>query len=488
MSLFSADSARPLGKGRHSPAGSLLDSELTALFRNYKRAVAGSYRALAYDELVAGAVPSGPLQVSPKIDGELWFLVLDGGQAVLCSPTGRVVSGEVPVLTEAAAALGRAKGRTVLAGELFAAKPPTQGRPRVGDLAAAMGGEDKAQVDRLAFFAFDCLQGGDAEASTRPPLYVDRLELVKRLLAGGKRLQAIKTEQTTGAERVQALWKEWVDGGKGEGLVLRTADNLVFKAKPSIDLDAAIIGFTDSSDEPEAVGSLLLAMMRDDGQFQVIGACGNMPTEQRKAFYKQLQGKVASSNYRYANSKGALYRFVPPEQVIEVKVTDVQGEDSSGEPILRMVLEFNATTGWRTLREMPGVSILHPVFSRLRPDKTVNPVDIRVGQVLERVQIEGLSKKAERLVLPPSELVRREVYVKTAKGQQAVRKLVIWRTNKEKLDQSYPAFVVHWTDYSAGRKTPLEREVRVAPTLGEALKIGDEIVGENIKKGWDKLG
>lgn len=487
MSLFSSDSARPLGKGRQSPAGSLQDSELSALFRNYKRAVAGSYRSLSYEELTAGTIPSGPLQVSPKIDGELWFLVLDGGQAVLCSPTGRVVSGDVPVLQEASAALGRAKGRTVLAGELFAAKPPTQGRPRVGDLAAAMGGEEKAQVERLAFFGFDCLQGGDAEAPARPPLYVERLALLQRLLHGGKRLQAIKTEQTSAADRVLALWNEWVEGGKGEGLILRTADNLVFKAKPTIDIDAAIIGYTDSSDEPQAVGSLLLAMMRDDGQFQVIGACGNMPTEQRKAFYAQLSGKPIPSNYRYANSKGALYRFVKPETVIEVKVTDIQGEDSSGEPILRMVLE-HGDAGWRTIREMPGASILHPVFSRVRTDKTVNPVDIRVAQVLERCLIDGLSKKAERLVLPVSELVRREVYTKSAKGQQAVRKLVIWRTNKEKIDPSYPAFVVHWTDYSAGRKTPLEREVRLAPTLGEALRIGDEIVGENIKKGWDRVG
>lgn len=487
MSLFSTDSARPLGKGRHSPAGSLQDSELLAMFRNYKRAVAGSYRALPFEDLARGAVPPGPLHVSPKIDGELWFLVLEENTAILCSPTGRVVSGDVPVLAEAKAALGRKQGRTVLAGELFAAKPAGQGRPRVGDLAAAMGGEERAQVERLAYFAFDCLLGGDAEAPTRPPIYVDRLALVSRLLAGGKRLQAIKTETVTGGERVLALWNEWVEGGKGEGLVLRTADNLVYKAKPTIDLDAAIIGYTDSSDEPEAVGSLLLAMMREDGQFQVIGACGNMPTEQRKAFYAQLKGKEIPSTYRYANSKGALYRFVAPETVIEVKVTDVQGEDSSGEPIMRMVLE-HGPAGWRTIREMPGASILHPVFSRVRTDKTVNPTDIRVAQVLERCMIEGLDKKAERLVLPASEIVRREVYAKTTKGQQSVRKLVVWRTNKEKIDPSYPAFVVHWTDFSAGRKNPLEREVRLAPTLGEALKIGDELIAENIKTGWDRVG
>ena len=180
-----------------------------------------------------------------------------------------------------------------------------------------------------------------------------------------------------------------------------------------------------------------------------------------------------------------MYRFVKPETVIEFKVTDIQGEDSSGDPIHRMVLE-HGDKGWTTVREMPGASILHPVFVRIRDDKSVNPTDIRVAQVLERCLIDNLAKKAERIELPGSVVVRREVYAKEAKGQISVRKLVLWQTNKDTIDRSYPAFVVHWTDYSPGRKDPLQREVRVAPNLGEATRIADEIIAENIKKGWDR--
>ncbi len=483
MTLYSVDSARPLGKGRHSPAGSVQDLELAAAVRNYKRVVAGSYRAMVQDDL-ATALPHGNMLVSPKIDGELWFLIFDEGDVFLSSPTGRVVSGDVPVLAEAKAVAGKLKGRTVFAGELFAVKPAGQGRTRVGDLANIMGGEDKAQVERMVFHAFDLVQGGDAEAPVRSIVYGERLAVLQRVLAGGKRLQAIKTEAVTGSERVLALWNEWVEGGKGEGLVIR-AEGLVIKAKPSITIDAVVIGYTDSSDDPEGVGALLMALMRDDGTFQVIGSCGNMPTEERHRFKKALAGAEIASNFRYANSKGALYRFVKPETVIEFKVTDIQGEDSSGDPIHRMVLEHGAK-GWTTVREMPGASILHPVFIRVRDDKTVNPTDIRVAQVLERCLVEGLGKKAERVELPASVVVRREVYAKEAKGQISVRKLVLWQTNKDRLDRTYPAFVVHWTDYSGGRKDPLQREVRVAPSLAEATRIADEIVAENIKKGWDR--
>lgn len=483
MSLFTTDSARPLGTGLHSPAGSLLDSELATILRGYKRSVAGRYRAVVQDELLT-SLPHGPLQVSPKIDGEMWFLIIDGKDAFLASPTGRVVSGDVPVLREAAAAAGKAHARTVIAGELFAARK--SGRPRVGDLAAAMGGEAKAEIDRIAFAAFDTLTGGFREAPERTPLYADRLTSLNQLLEGGKRLKAIRTETVTGGDKVSALFDEWVEGGKGEGLVIRSADNTVFKAKPTINIDAAIIGYTESSDGPDKVGSVLLGMMREDGQMQVIGSCGNMPTEERVAFMGKLSGMHADSNYRHANNRGALYRFVRPEIVIEVKVTDIQSEDSAGDPIERMVLEWNEGR-WRSVRQMSGASILHPVFVRVRDDKQVNPVDIRVAQVLERCLVEGIDRHAERLVLPVSTVVRREVFSKTAKGETGVRKVLVWRTNKEGLDASYPAFVVHYTDFSASRKDPLQREVRLAPSLGDAQRIADELLAENIKKGWDKV-
>lgn len=482
MSLYSTDSARPLGSGLHSPAGSLTDSELASMARNYKRSVAGRYRAIVQEELESAL--HGPLLVSPKIDGEMWLLVLDGSDAFFASPSGRVISGDVPALREAKAACGRAHGRTVIAGELFAARK--SGRPRVGDLAAAMGGELKAEVDRIAFAAFDTLIGGHKDSPERTPIYSDRLASLSALFDGGKRVKAIRTESVTGGDKVATLFEEWVEGGKGEGLVIRTADNaIVYKAKPSINIDAVIIGYTESSEGPDKVGSVLLALMREDGHFQVIGSCGNMPTEQRVAFMGQLSQMHVDSNYRYANSKGALYRFVRPEVVIELKVTDIQSEDSGGDPIDRMVLESQEGR-WRSVRQLPGVSILHPVFLRVRDDKGVNPVDIRVGQVLERCLVEGLDRHAERLILPTSTVLRREVYAKSVRGDDAVRKVVVWRTNKEAVDPTYPAFVVHFTDYSAGRKDPLQREVRLAPTILEAQKIADELVSANIKKGWDK--
>jgi hypothetical protein len=55
------------------------------------------------------------------------------------------------------------------------------------------------------------------------------------------------------------------------------------------------------------------------------------------------------------------------------------------------------------------------------------------------------------------------------------------------VEPSYPAFVVHWTDCSAGRGTPLDREVRTAPTETLMEEIAVKMVEDNIKKGWEEV-
>ena len=90
--------------------------------------------------------------------------------------------------------------------------------------------------------------------------------------------------------------------------------------------------------------------------------------------------------------------------------------------------------------------------------------------------------------LPTSEVIKRKVWTKAAKGKVAVRKLVAWKTNKAEVDPSYPAYVVHWTDYSAGRGTPLDREVRTAPTAELMEEIAARLIEDNVKKGWEEVG
>lgn len=483
MKPYSDKDAVAIGSGFHCPGGSVTDMALHKLIGSYKRGVASCYRAVTPEELEE-VTPSGPLHISPKIDGEQWCLVMDPEHGCfLANPRGRVLFGGLPVLVEAEKFLSRVQARTVIAGELFAAKK--SGRPRHGDLANAVAGKTKADGERIAFAAFDVLVGGQAKTHGMLPEYKERLETLEGLFKGGKRLKAIKTEVVTGAADVQARFDEWVSSGKAEGLVLRADGNRTFKVKPTISIDAVVVGYTERSQDASQVSSFLLALRREDGTYQLVGHCGNLGSEdQRRELRIKFKDSHVPANYREANTRGALYQFVRPEVVVEVRIGDVQAERSDGDLMRRMVLE-HTEDGWTSLRAMPGVSMLHPRLVRLRDDKTTAIGDVHVRQVFERVLLSEADDVVSAVELPQSAVLRRQVFTKVTKGITTVRKLLVWKTNKD-TEADYPAFVVHWTDYSPSRKDPLKRTVRLAPTEALATEIGDEIIAKEIKKGWNE--
>ena len=53
-------------------------------------------------------------------------------------------------------------------------------------------------------------------------------------------------------------------------------------------------------------------------------------------------------------------------------------------------------------------------------------------------------------------------YTKTLKGNLMVRKLLLWKTNKECEGGNFPAYVAYFTDFSPGRATPIDRDIRVS--------------------------
>ena len=74
------------------------------------------------------------------------------------SPNGRAIAGAIPLLAEAKKGFAARAGEgTVVAGELFA--KTDDDRSRISDLAAALGGGAKAEVERLRFSAFDVVRG-----------------------------------------------------------------------------------------------------------------------------------------------------------------------------------------------------------------------------------------------------------------------------------------------------------------------------------------
>ena len=194
----------------------------------------------------------------------------------------------------------------------------------------------------------------------------------------------------------------------------------------------------------------------------------------------------ASSKIRRASDSGGLYQFVKPTFVAEFTVTDLQGELSDGSRPMAQLASFGES-GWVQAGSMPTASLIHPVLQRLREDKAADETSVRFTQLQDYLPAASATPvAAATTALPASTLVRREVWTKTTKGQLAVRKLLVWQTNKSEHSDRYPAYVVHWTDYSASRAEPLDRDVRPAPDEAGAQQIAEEFIEANIKKGWEK--
>jgi hypothetical protein len=305
------------------------------------------------------------------------------------------------------------------------------------------------------------------------------------LIKPAANLSVIAVEAMNTAAEVRARFEARVATGEVEGLIVRLDGGLIYKLKPSISIDAAVIAYTVKADQPDLARSVLLGLMHEDGRMQILGGCGNLGAEDnRKALLATLAPLEIDSAVRHASESGSLYTFVRPEVVAEIRVSDLQPDRSDGGVATSMLLSLGKD-GWIGHGMRPSPRPIHPVLERLRGDKKADPTDVRFAQV--RPYLEDETSVAGDAPAA-SQVLRREVWTKETKGQVAVRKLLVWKTNKEAVDRAFPAFVVHWTDYSAGRATALEREVRLAPDQPGAMKIAEAMVEGNIKKGWNKAG
>lgn len=462
---------RPLGKAvaDASYSNKALVDEMAA----YKRRIAGNYRPLRPDE-IATLPPTG-LLASRKIDGETWFLVSNEQGVFLLSPTGKAIHGQMEAVRSAE---GLAIG-TVIAGELYSHRGGA--RERVGDLAAEMAKGEKAATSAISFAAYDLVK----DAGTLPsPAYKERHARLLELVPTTPQLSVVDAEEIK-PDGVRARYESEVASGASEGLVLRLPTGLIYKLKPTITIDAAIIAYTAKADSPDMARSILLGLMHPEGEFQVLGGCGNLGSdEDRKTLLLRLKGSKADSSIRYASDGGGLYTFVKPEMVVEVRVTDLQAEKSDGSVSTTTLAAYGAD-GWRGKKFSPCPRLIHPVLERLREDKSLNATDIRFSQVEPYMAPQAGNDHAP--ALPASTVIRREAWTKEFKGQVAVRKLLAWKTNKEAIDPSFPAYVVSWTDYSPGRASPLDREVKIAPDEDIAMEIAKNLIEANIKKGWEKV-
>ena len=450
-----------------TPPGTFTNPAVKPLLDMYRQVVAQRYTPCPPSDL-ARLLAAPPYHVSRKIDGELWFLLTTDDGPLLVAANGRTAHGTAPVL-----ATTLPQG-TILAGELHVAKDGT--RERVGDVAAALVNA----ADALLFAAFDVI--AHADTTWRDTTYVDRLTILQDLLPTSGPVHAIPVTTVEAEADVAGLYTDIVDTTGAEGIIVRCSDGRALKVKPEITIDTAVLGYTTRTgpNGPE-VRSLLLGISTGTGSWIPVGTAGNISESvDRTQLLALLEPLNVDSSYRRAASTGQLYRMTRPDILIECRVLDVQVEDSRGKAVRQP--ELTLTDTWTVTGQIPAATLINPIVTRVRDDKPDPQRGAGWTQLAPYIPEPGTHTGA----LPASDVIRRQVWTKTGKDKTDVRKLVVWRTNKEHIDPAYPAYVVHWTDYSAGRKTPLTREVRPVPTEDAAMAVADAMIADNIKKGWDE--
>jgi hypothetical protein len=473
-----------LGSYATAPATALTDTLLLPRVQAYRRSLGN--RMIALDSRGAKEkIPSGEFFVSRKIDGEFNALIFDGSEAILVNPGGTVRVGLL-LLDEAAALLKKAGVKNAfIAGELHVRRTDG-GRARVHDVSRIARKPTSAdEAAQLCFAVFDVLEvdGEDVSAD-----YAATWKRISSLFRGGDRIAPVETLSTTGAKGVLEAFEKWVTEDGGEGVVARSDENGWFKVKPRHTIDAAVIGFAEGTDDRSGMlHDLLLGIARADGSWQVLGRVGGgFSEDERRAFLSDLRDIVTHSDYAEVNSDRVAYEMVKPEWVVEISCLDFITQTTRGASIDRMVLSWDgAQSTWRTMRRLPLCSIISPQFVRRREDKTPNAQDCRIAQLTELVEIPQIDTTAADLALPASEILRREVRVKELKGKTMVRKLVLWKTNKESAAKGeYPAYVLHLTDFSPNRKDPLQREILVSDSQQQIESFYSQLEEKYFIGGW----
>src|SRR5262245_12426397 len=476
-----------LGNYAVGRADCLADPGLVALAQDYRRKAAARLQPL--DEAGLKKLPAADYHVSLKIDGEFNLLVYAVGQAILVNPGGTVRTG-LPCLDEAVGQLQQAGvGRAVIAGELWYV-PEGKIRERIHDVSrVARNPQSAEELEALAFSAFDVVQIDGQYPTSCTAAWRELLRI--GLLVPAHTL-------CNSVEAVRKQFRYWTELGC-EGAVLRSDQAGSYKVKPRHFLDAVVIGFTEGTDERKGmIHDLLLALIRPDGAFQVLGRVGSGFTDQeRRDWLCDLADWCVGSDYTESNDAVG-YRMVWPRQVIEITVLDVIASTTPGQPILQMCLDWQAVAGdgrraavglWKAIRKLPGAALISPQFLRRRDDKQVCEQDLRLAQLTAIVEVPLADCNCRQMGQPKRTLLRRAAWTKQLKGKTMVRKLVLFKNNKEEplvagADPDWPAYVLAVTDYSPYLAHPRHRDIRVSNSRAQIDQLWQEMVREKIVKGW----
>lgn len=442
---------------------------------NYKKNIAGHF-VLVEGAKLKQRIDGQRFAVTRKIDGHLQVVFYEGGKTFMLNASGKQKAESLKCLDVFAAAMKKVGVKqAVIAAELYL--PNKDGRPRCGDVMAALA--DAKKKDQLALAPFDIVElEGEAWKAEH---YSDTHNKLCTIFQD-EQVRPVQMRNASSNDEVKQIYEEWVEGEGAEGLVVHSESPIVWKVKARHTIDAAVIGYTTAD---RGIRDLMFAVRREDGLFQmfVVGSTG-LTDDERADIAQRLGEKHVESQYVLSDSRGIAYQMVKPELVFEISVLELVARGNDDKIRMNPLLRYDDKQGWLMEGTTPGVVALGITIERERSDKQPNETDVRISQLTDICPFEepeGGSAKLEK-----SELLERRVFKKVSGAKVMLHKFLLWKTNKEQSGR-YTAYVVYHTDFSNGRKDMIMRDMLYSNDEKQIRELLAAEIADNVKKGWEEV-
>ena len=469
-------------------SGGIADTTLLGVATTFRNTVTRKYRMLSASQLARAFPGAAEVIASTKYDGVGVFVFYDAALD-LCiafnAPSGLTRIGLACTEHVKRRLAARGHSRALLCAELYLKADGA--RTRSSDVIHVTSNGSAAERGRLALAFYDAvmLDGKDLRGQQRD--YGKTWQLLDDLFGTDASAPSHRVEGERMAADALPAWFAQVTRNGGEGIVVRALHaETAYKVKPSLSIDAAVIGYVEGEFEDKyGVLSILCALTGPDGRtLQALCRVGSgLTDEQRESLLPALSIRRITSPLSMADSEGRPIHFVRPELVIEVEGEALHEASLAGTPVVNQTFRWDGTALHFTGLS-PSPKLTHPTFARVRDDKVWDDGGTRMSQVMAEHAIAAVMNPAPAAPEEPRVHLR-EVYAKgKTPSDTAVRKIVVVERGG---GSRFARFSVFWTDFSPGRKEPLKTELRIAATPERLEALLTDYRAEGRKRGWARV-
>lgn len=299
--------------------------------------------------------------ITAKIDGEFNVLFHTPEHTYTLNGWG-TMRLDYPALNEAREALLRLGSHTyALKVELYAVEEGSERPVQLHEFLSLVKGEN-ADPERLRLGFWDILN-----IDWKPSMntYQDRLNLLGYWFIGREYCRVVPYIKPDNHDQIQEFWDTYIEDGGYEGLVAHVGGE-IYKLKPELEVDAVIVALNKTKVWKEnMVGSIMVALMTEDGRLVEL-------TDVSIPAKKGLR-EMAWGFQQYLISETEDKVWIRPQSV----VTILYNETIPAEKQTWTFKDGQYIKG----KKMSFVSLKHPRLTHFRPDKTVNPTDLRLSQI-----------------------------------------------------------------------------------------------------------